>query len=84
MRTLTEQREQTPSMGEVRVQVRWLDECTYQLFDREVVGTELFPRNHTDTVTVHIVSSDETGFNYEARATFVDGIVQGRQLYEQQ
>ena len=81
-RTATEQYEQTSGMGVVRLRVRWLDDCTYQLFDRELIdGTEAFPTSQADTVTIHIVSSDDKGFFYEGHATFVDGLIKGCQFY---
>lgn len=83
VRTATEQREHTSSTTrEVRLRLRWLDDCTYQLYDRRIIGEEEpFPTKSTDTVTVHIIDMDAEGFTYEARATFWSEVVKGRQLY---
>jgi hypothetical protein len=82
-RTATEQFEHKAGMGEMRLSIRWIDECTYQLFNRKVLsGIEpSFPMNPKDTITVHIVSSDDEGFNYEARTSSMDIPMTGRQLY---
>jgi hypothetical protein len=63
--------------------IQWLDECTYQLFNRRVIrGIEpTFPSEPTDTITVHIVSSDAEGFDYEARTASTPVAMKGRQLY---
>lgn len=83
VRSATEQLEHTSSTTrEVRLRVRWLDDCTYQLFDRRVTGEkESFPTKATDTLTVHITGVDAQGFDYEARATFWSDQVKGRQLF---
>lgn len=70
-------------MGMVRLRLRWGDDCTYQLFNRTVLrGTEPFPTNRLDTLTIHMVSVDDKGFSYEARATFVDQVYSGHQSCE--
>ncbi|MBK8582590.1 MAG: hypothetical protein IPL86_12425 [Flavobacteriales bacterium] len=84
LRTATEQREYSSGKGEMRLRLRWLDDCTYQLYERTVItGSEpLFPASPQDTITVRIISLDDEGFSYEARTSSMDMAMTGRQLYD--
>lgn len=77
----TSQVEVTPSLGlEMHFTVRWLDPCTYQIFDKREVKGEAFRRPQpTDTITVRITSVDAKGFDYEATSNFSHAPMTGRQ-----
>lgn len=84
-RTASEQQEHNADgMGEMRLRLRWLDDCTYQLFDRTIInGPEpSFPASPQDTITVRIISLDDEGFTYEARTHSMDMPMTGRQFYD--
>jgi hypothetical protein len=58
--------------------VRWVDECTYLLYDRKVKrGVEKHPSSPTDTLTVHILDTWEYGYAYRATSNFSTHEVQG-------
>lgn len=82
LRTASEQIEKSVGQGEMRLRIRWVDKCTYQLFDRRMIsGAEpSFPKNPADTITVRILSSDEEGFTYEAETDSMHSM-KGHQLY---
>lgn len=83
-RTASEQYERSAELGETRLRLKWLDECTYQLFDHTVItgSASSFHASPQDTITVHIISVDDEGFTYEARTRSINGPIPGRQLYD--
>lgn len=53
--------------------VKWLDECTYQLFDRRVKGgPDPHPGNPTDTLTIRIIDTWYHGYSFRATSNFSD------------
>lgn len=51
-------------------QVRWLDECTFQLYDRKVTRGKVDPATSpTDTLTVYITDTWQYGYAYSCIST---------------
>ena len=51
-------------------QVRWLDDCTFQLFDRKVTHGKADPATSpTDTLTIHITDTWQYGYAYRCTST---------------
>lgn len=51
-------------------QVRWVDECTYQLYDRKVThGQADATMAPADTLTVHITDTWQYGYAYSCTST---------------
>ena len=80
-RTEEKQVEIVPKLDLVtHYRIRWTDECTYQLFDKEAVkGKPVRVAQPTDTITVHITAIDSAGFSYEATMNYSDQRATGRQ-----
>jgi hypothetical protein len=67
------QKESTADGHKSQYRVRWVDECTYLLFDRKVTsGEDLRPGSTTDTLTVHITDTWEFGYAFRATSNFAD------------
>lgn len=59
-------------------QVRWVDECTYQLYDRKVThGQADATMAPADTLTVHITDTWQYGYAYSCTSTSGDQEVIG-------
>ncbi len=53
--------------------VKWLDDCTYQLYDRRVKGGSDPHTGHvTDTLTIRITDTWYHGYSYQATSNFSD------------
>ena len=51
--------------------VRWVDECTYELYDRRVTrGEDTFQGSPTDKLTVQILETWENGYRFRATSNF--------------
>lgn len=83
-RTDSSSTESVPALNRTaRYRIRWVEPCTYQLFDRvSIRGTSSRQWAPEDTLTVQIVKVDHEGFDYVATHNSVGFKLQGRQVFK--
>lgn len=64
--------------------VKWLDACTYQLFDRRVKGgSDPHPGSPTDTLTIRIIDTWYHGYSFRVTSNFSELELMGTMELEQ-
>ncbi|MFK5855579.1 MAG: hypothetical protein QM503_05565 [Bacteroidota bacterium] len=80
IRTTDEQIETNEYLNvRVKYNIHWLDECTYQLFDAEILsGDTSFKGSQTDTLTVKITEVTNSYYTAQLSSNFADFISEAK------
>lgn len=79
-RTVDEQIEENKDLGlKIRYKVKWIDDCTYQLFEAKIrQGDKSFIGQKSDTLTVNITEVNTSYYKVMTTSNFSDLSVEAK------